>query len=60
VHDEQKTAATYAVGVKEMQVLRKRYLGFSPTQVEIRRAIMPYVARQFVYHWAYRTGLLRY
>ena len=60
VHDEQKTAATYAVGVKEMQVLRRRYLGFSPTQLEIRRAIMPYVARQFVYHWAYRSGLLKY
>ena len=60
VHDEQKTAATYAVGVKEMLVLRRRYLGFSPTQIEIRRAIMPYVARQFVYHWAYRSGLLKY
>jgi GT2 family glycosyltransferase len=60
VHDEQKTAATYAVGVKEMQLLRRRYLGFSPTQTEIRRAIMPYVARQFVYHWAYRSGLLKY
>jgi len=60
VHDEQKTAATYAVGVKEMQVLRRRHLGFSPTQVEIRRVIMPYVARQFVYHWGYRTRLLKY
>ena len=60
VHDEQKTAATYAVGVKEMQVLRGRHLGFAPTQIEIRRAIMPYVARQFVYHLAYRSGLLRY
>jgi glycosyltransferase involved in cell wall biosynthesis len=60
VHDEQKTAATYAVGVKEMQLLRKRHLGFSPTQVEIRRAIVPYVARQLVYHWAYRSRLLKY
>jgi len=59
VHDEQKTAATYDVGVKEMQTLRLRYLGFSPSQLEIRRAIAPYVARQFVFHWGYRLGLLK-
>lgn len=60
IHDEQKTAATYDVGVKEMQVLRLRSLGFSPTQIEIRRAIAPYVARQFVFHWSYKLGLLKY
>jgi hypothetical protein len=60
VHDQQKTAATYAVGVREMRTLRLRSLGFSPTQMEIRRAIGPYVMRQMAYHWSYRLGLLRY
>jgi glycosyltransferase involved in cell wall biosynthesis len=60
VHDEQKTAATYDVGVKEMRALRLRYLGFAPTPIEIRRAIAPYVARQFLFHWAYKSGALKY
>ncbi len=60
IHDEQKTAATYELGQKEMQVLRLRYLGFAPTQVEIRRAITPYMARQLALHWGYKLGLVRY
>jgi GT2 family glycosyltransferase len=60
IHDEQKTAATYDVGVKEMQALRLRYLGFAPSHVEIRRAVAPYVARQFALHWSYKLGLVRY
>jgi glycosyltransferase involved in cell wall biosynthesis len=60
IHDNQKTAATYAVGVKEMAKLRLRALGFAPTPMEIRRAVAPYVARQFAYHWAYKLGILRY
>jgi Glycosyl transferase family 2 len=60
VHDQQKTAATYAVGVREMRTLRLRSLGFAPTQTEIRRAIAPYVVRQMAYHWSYRLGLVRY
>jgi glycosyltransferase involved in cell wall biosynthesis len=60
VYDEQKTAATYDVGVKEMTALRLRYLGFVPTPMEIRRAVAPYVARQLAFHWGYKLGLLRY
>jgi glycosyltransferase involved in cell wall biosynthesis len=60
VHDEQKTAATYDVGAMEMQALRLRCLGFVPNQVQIRRAVFPYVARQLAYHWGYKLGLLRY
>jgi GT2 family glycosyltransferase len=60
VHESQKTASTYAVGVREMQKLRERCLGFTPSQMEIRRAIAPYVARQFAYHWAYKSRLLGY
>ncbi len=60
VHDEQKTAATYDVGVEEMQRLRLRYLGTVPSQIEIRRVIAPYVARQFIFHWSYKLGLLKY
>jgi hypothetical protein len=60
VHDEQKTAATYDVGAREMQALRLRCLGFVPSHLQIRRAVAPYVARQLAYHWGYRLGLLKY
>jgi glycosyltransferase involved in cell wall biosynthesis len=60
IHDEQKTAATYDVGRREMRALRVRHLGFSPSQLEIRRAVAPYVARQFAFHWGYKLGLLKY
>ena len=60
VHDEQKTAATYDVGAREMQTLRLRCLGFLPSPVQIRGAVAPYVARQLAYHWGYKLGLLRY
>ena len=60
IHDAQKTASTYAVGVKEMGILRRRVLGFDPTYMQIRRAIAPYLARQLAYHYAYKLSLLRY
>lgn len=60
IHDAQKTASTYAVGMREMGILRRRVLGFDPSQMQIRRAIAPYLARQLVYHYAYKLGILRY
>ncbi|MBW7972251.1 glycosyltransferase family 2 protein [Bradyrhizobium sp. BR 10289] len=60
IHDAQKTAATYAVGVKEMAILRRRVLGFDPTQLQIRRAIASYLAKQLAYHYAHKLRLLRY
>jgi hypothetical protein len=60
IHDAQKTASTYAVGVKEMGILRRRVLGFEPTQSAIRRAIAPYLARQIACHYGYKLGLLKY
>jgi hypothetical protein len=43
-----------------MGILRRRVLGFDPTQMQIRRAIAPYLFRQLAYHYAYRLGVLRY
>jgi glycosyltransferase involved in cell wall biosynthesis len=60
IHDAQKTAATYAVGVREMGILRRRILGFEPTHMQIRRAIAPYLLRQVAYHYGYKWGVLRY
>ena len=60
IHDAQKTAATYGIGVREMGMLRRRVLGFDPTQTQIRRAIAPYLALQLAYHYGYKLGLLRY
>jgi GT2 family glycosyltransferase len=59
VHDAQKTTKSYELGRNEMQKLRLRILGHVPTQVEISRAIAPYLLRQFIFHWSYRLGLLR-
>ena len=59
VHDEQKTTKNFEVGRKEMQALRLRSLGHVPTQSEVGRAILPYLMRQFAFHWSYRLGLLR-
>ena len=58
IHDAQKTASTYAIGVREMGILRRRVLGFDPTQMQIQRAIVPYLAKQLAYHYAYKLGLL--
>jgi glycosyltransferase involved in cell wall biosynthesis len=59
VHDEQKTTKIYEQGRKEMRALRLRHLGHIPTQREIFRAMMPYLLRQFVFHWSYRLGILK-
>jgi glycosyltransferase involved in cell wall biosynthesis len=60
IHDAQKTAATYNIGVKEMGILRRRVLGYDPTQPQIYQAIAPYLLLQFAYHYGYKLGLLRY
>jgi GT2 family glycosyltransferase len=59
VHDEQKTTKNYEIGRREMQTLRLRSLGRVPTHSEIYRAMLPYLARQFIFHWSYRLGLLK-
>jgi hypothetical protein len=60
VHDEQKTAAMYEVGREEMQRLRHRHLGYTPTQSQIQLAMTPYLSRQLAFHWLHRLGILRY
>lgn len=59
VHDEQKTTRNYERGRMEMQKLRRRSLGRVPSQMEIYRAMTPYMMRQFMFHWGYRLGLLK-
>ena len=59
VHDEQKTSKNYERGREEMQKLRLRSLGYVPTQRQIYRAIMPYLLRQFTFHWSYQLGILK-
>jgi GT2 family glycosyltransferase len=58
VHDEQKTTKNYERGRGEMQKLRLRSLGHVPSQRELYLAMMPYLMRQFLLHWAYRLGLI--
>jgi glycosyltransferase involved in cell wall biosynthesis len=59
VHDEQKTTKNYERGRAEMQALRQRSLGRVPSQREIYRAMMPYLVRQYVFHWGCRLGILK-
>lgn len=59
VHDQQKTTRNYERGREEMQKLRRRSLGHVPSQLEIYRAMMPYLVRQFVLHWIYRLNLVK-
>ena len=60
VHESQKTSMQYERGRQEMQRLRRRHVGFEPTQWQVQRAIAPYLTRQLATHWMYRLGLLRY
>lgn len=60
IHGEQKTSAMMPVGLEEMQLLRRRQLGHIPTRPEMYRAVVPFLVRQFVYHWLYRLRILRY
>jgi len=60
VHDEQKTSKIYDKGYEEMQQLRHKYLGYVPSRIKLIQKMMPYLMCQFLYHWGYRFGLLRY
>jgi glycosyltransferase involved in cell wall biosynthesis len=61
IHTEQKTSAMIDdVGQEEMQLLRRRYLGHTPTQRQIYRAAMPFLTLQLCYHWMYRLKILKY
>jgi GT2 family glycosyltransferase len=59
VHDQQKTTSNYDVGRREMRALRLKYLGHAPSQSEITRGISGYLARQMIFHWCYKLGLLK-
>ena len=60
VHDQQKTTSNYDVGRREMRALRLKYLGHAPSQSEIARGISGYLARQMIFHWCYKLGLLKH
>ena len=55
IHSEQKTSVEIeGKGMNEMSLLRKRCLGQTVTQDEIKRAIRPYLAKSLLWHKAYR------
>ena len=58
IHDEQKTTKNYDRGRIEMQKLRRRVLGRTPSRLEMYRGVAPYLVRQFIMHWCYRLGLI--
>ena len=60
IHDAQKTATIPAVKDEETKRLWLAHLGRIPTLDEVRDATRPYLIRQLVYQYAYRSGLRRY
>lgn len=60
IHAEQKTSAMMDVGLEEMRLLRARHLGHIPARSETYRAVVPFLARQFAYHWLHRLRILKY
>jgi len=60
IHAEQKTSAMMHVGLDEMLLLRRRHLGHLPSRAETYRAVVPFLVRQFAYHWLYRLKVLKY
>lgn len=61
ITETQKTSALIqTVGEREMQKLRNRIFGRSPSHREIRRHVKPYLRRQWFYDVCYRLGLAQY
>lgn len=60
VHDQQKAATAYHIGRQETQALRRQFTGIEPTRSRLIRAALPYLARQLVFHWAYKAGVFKY
>src|SRR3984893_3031182 len=60
IHAEPKTSAMMEVGLREKRVLAHRHLREIPTRSETYRAVVPFLARQFAYHWLHRLRILKY
>jgi len=51
VHTQQKTSAQMdSVGAEEIAALRRRYLGFNPSQKQVNRRVMWYLCRHLAEH----------
>lgn len=58
-HALQKTTAVYEdIGLTEMDIVRQRYLGQTPTGKEIARNLKSYLRRHVVRHLLYQFGFL--
>jgi glycosyltransferase involved in cell wall biosynthesis len=61
VHAGQKTCANIeSTGFHEMQLLRKRCLGYAPTQGRIARGVVWYLAKAWCIERMWRRGFLNY
>lgn len=61
IHPHQKTSAEMSnVGVREMELLRSRYLGRPVSHEEITDNIRLYMKKHILYHKLYKLRLLRY
>lgn len=55
IHQQQKTsAAINEIGHREMARIRERVLGHKPSQIEIRKAVLPFMLRHIRVDVAYR------
>lgn len=61
VHSQQKTTANiHDIGQQEMFRLREQCHGRAVTQLEVEKAIRPYIRQHVIYHNLYRLGILHY
>jgi hypothetical protein len=59
-HPQQKSIASIAIGIEEMNRLRERCHGRAVSDKEIGRAVCMYKNRHVLCHYLYRFGLVRY
>jgi glycosyltransferase involved in cell wall biosynthesis len=55
IHTSQKTTALLGTGKAEIDLLRKRHIGHAPAQWDILKAVLPYLAHQYLYQVMHRA-----
>jgi FkbM family methyltransferase len=57
IHPSQKTSADISdVGYREMERIRERALGRTPTPIEVRKAVLPYLLKHVAADYRWRLG----
>ena len=60
VHNQQKSTTIKDIGSKEMAVLKQRYLGHVPSDLESEKKMKSYLFRHVIVHRLYKSRVLKY